>query len=144
MSKQFKFKRKNLRKVYEIPSAVCKELLTLANEALVNCFPEPKDGYAAAVLTEEGNIYQGASYKSDTHTLTMHGEAVALAHAAIHGETKIIAITGPNCHCCKQLIWESALRSGIDVIIIIQEKGKIKKVPISTLMPYPWPEKLGN
>lgn len=77
---------------------------------------------------------------SDTYTLTMHCEATALAHAAIHGEKDIVAITGPNCHMCKQLIYESSLNSGIDVAVIIEEEGDIKQIPISEMMPYAWPE----
>ena len=120
----------------------CQKLLQAAQEALQHTFPKKGEGYAAAVLTKKGNIYVGASYGSDTYTLTMHGEAVALSHAATHGEKEIVAITGPNCHICKQLIYESSLRSGIDTLVIIEEKGKIKQIPISKLMPYPWPDKL--
>ncbi|MBN1263375.1 MAG: hypothetical protein JW991_03375 [Candidatus Pacebacteria bacterium] len=98
-------------------------------------------GFAVAVLTKKGDIYPGVSYNSDTYTLTMHSEAVALVHAALHGETEIIAITGPNCHICKQLIYESSLRSGIDTVILIKEEEGIRQIPISKLMPYPWPEK---
>ena len=71
----------------------------------------------------------------------MHSEATALAHAAIHGETNIIAIIGWNCHICKQLIWENSLRSNIDVMIIAEEDNHIIKEPISSMMPHPWPEK---
>jgi hypothetical protein len=39
----------------------------------------------------------------------MRSEATALANAAIHGEKDVVAITGPNCHICKQLIDERAL-----------------------------------
>jgi cytidine deaminase len=70
----------------------------------------------------------------------MHSEATALAHAAIHGEKDIVAITGPNCHICKQLLWESALRSGIDIQVITEEGTETKMTPISQLMPQPWPE----
>ena len=107
-------------------------------------YPEKGKGYSVALLTKSVNIYTGASYGSDTATLTMHSEAVALAHAANHGETEIVAITGPNCHICKQLIWESSLKSKIDTVVVFTEKGKIKQVPISKLMPYPWPDKDGN
>jgi len=93
------------------------------------------------LMTKSGNIYIGVSYKSDTETLTMHSEATALAHAAIHGEKEIVAITGPNCHICKQLIYESSLCSGIDIVVVIEEDGKIKQIPISKMMPYPWPKK---
>lgn len=125
----------------DLPAEKCKELLERAEKALVNTYPESGKGYAVSLLTKASNIYDGVSYKSDTHTLTMHSEATALANAAIHGEKDVIAITGPNCHICKQLIYESSLRSGIDVLIIIQENDQIKQIPISELMPYPWPEK---
>lgn len=139
MSK-FDFKTVNNKKVYDIPDEVCHELLKRADDNLKNTFPNPGKGYSVSLLTESGNFYEGASYGSDTWTLTMHSEASALAHAANHGETKIIAITGPNCHICKQLIYENSLRSGIDIIVVMEEDGKIKKIPISELMPYPWPE----
>lgn len=128
-------------KVNEIDEKVCREMFMVANKAKENTYPKGRKGYSAAVLTKKGNIYPGVSYCSDTYTLTMHGEAVALAHAAIHGETDIIAITGPNCHICKQLIYENSLRSGINVFVIIEEGEKFKQIPISELMPYPWPEK---
>lgn len=117
----------------------CRELLDRANKALENTYPKA-GGYAVCVLTDKGNIYEGVSYKSDTLTLTMHSEMTALAHAAIHGEKNIVAVTGPNCHICKQIIYESSLRSGIDTLIIMEEKaGEIVQVPISELMPYAWP-----
>ena len=36
----------------------------------------------------------------------------------------------------------SNLRSGIDVVAIIEEDNQIKQIPISKMMSYPWPEKL--
>ena len=128
------------RKVYELTTEECLELLRLGNRAMANTYPKSNEGYAVALMTKTGNIYTGVSYKSETATLTMHSEATALAHAAIHGEKDVVAITGPNCHICKQLIYESSLRSGIDVVVIIEEDNQIKQIPISTLMPYPWPE----
>lgn len=129
---------------YTLTEQECRDLLDKAQEAIKYTFPEPNDGFAVALLTKNSNVYTGASYKSDTHNLTMHSEAVALAVAAQHGETEIIAITGPNCHNCKQLIWESSIRSKIDTLIIIEEEGLIKQIPISEMMPYPWPDKEGN
>lgn len=130
----------NLGKRFELSEDECRSLLEKANKALDKTYPEPNSGYAVALLTSSGSIYEGVSYKSDTYTLTMHSEATALANAAIHGEKEIVAITGPNCHICKQLIYESSLNSGIDVTIVIDEDGEIKQIPISELMPYPWPE----
>jgi len=130
------------KKIYDLSKEECQRLIKAANEAMKNTFPKSNDGFAVALMTKAGNVYTGVSYGSDTGTLTMHSEATALAHAAIHGEKEIIAITGPSCHICKQLIWESSLRSGIDTVEIIEEEGEIKQIPISKLMPYPWPEKL--
>jgi cytidine deaminase len=121
-----------------------REMLVRAEAAKANTYPTSGKGYAVTVLTDKGNIYEGVSYISDTMTLTMHCEMTALANAAIHGEKNIVAITGPNCHMCKQLIWESALRSGIDVQVIMEEDGEIKHVPISSLMQYPWPDAEGK
>jgi cytidine deaminase len=129
---------------HEITDDTARTMLQRAEAAKVNTYPVPNKGYAVTVLTARGNIYEGVSYKSDTMTLTMHCEMTALANAAIHGEREIIAITGPNCHMCKQLIWESALNSGIDIQIIVEDESEIKRVPISNLMPYPWPDGEGR
>lgn len=137
----FKSQMINRKLVYEINEKTCERMFQVAKKAMKNTFPKKNEGFSVAVLTKKGNIYPGVSYGSDTYTLTMHSEAVALAHAAVHGATEIIAITGPNCHICKQLIWENSLRSGIDIVVLIEEKGKVKQIPISKLMPYPWPEK---
>lgn len=130
------------KKIFKLTKRECEILFRSADHALKNTYPNPNKGFAVALMTEQGNVYTGISYQSDTQTLTMHSEATALAHAAIHGETEIVAITGPNCHICKQLIHESSLRSGIDIVVVIKEKNKIKQIPISELMPYPWPDKL--
>ena len=129
---------------YQLSSEECADLITAATKALKFTFPNPGEGFAVALLTDKGHIYTGASYVSDTHNLTMHGEAVALAAAAQQGETRIVAITGPNCHNCKQLIWESSIRSQIDTVVIIKEAGNVKQVAISEMMPYPWPDKFGR
>jgi cytidine deaminase len=126
----------------EVSESQAKAMLLVAREAKANTFPEPGH-YAVAVLTKSGKIYPGVSYKSDTRTLTMHSEATALAHAAIHGETEVVAITGPNCHICKQLLWENAIRSGIDIQVVLEVGGGIQLVPISEQMPYPWPDEDG-
>jgi len=131
-------------KLPEISEQTARQMLKQAEAAKANTYPIANNGYAVTILTAKGNIYEGVSYKSDTMTLTMHCEMTALANAAIHGEKDIIAITGPNCHMCKQLIWESALNSGIDILIVIEENDQIKLVPISGLMQYPWPDAEGK
>lgn len=122
---------------------VAREMFRRAEAAKANTYPDA-GSYAASVLTDEGNIYEGIAYISKTYTLTMHAEATALAHAAMHGEKNVTAVTGPNCHICKQLIWESALRSGIDIQVILSAGDEIEMVPISEMMQYPWPDAEGN
>ncbi len=122
-----------------ITSSQQKEMLALAESARTKTYPK-SGSYGVAVLAESGKMYEGISYISDTYTLTMHSEATALAHASIHGEINILAITGPNCHICKQLIWERSLNTGIDIAVVIEEEGFIKTIPISKLMLYPWPD----
>lgn len=130
-------------KTFPITDDQVKQMLKMADVARAKTYPKP-NAYAVTVLTKAGNIYEGISYNSDTLTLTMHSEATALAHAAIHGEVDIIAITGPNCHICKQLIWEHSLHTGIEIQIVIEEESGYKLVPISEVMPYPWPDANGN
>ena len=129
------------------------QLVEKAVLALQN--PYPKDSpyvYAAAVLTDTGNIYPASNYHSDTHSLTLHAEQSALAHAAAHGEGSIVAIAvtsnekleagqfPPPCHMCKQLLWESRLRSNIPLrIILANSHGETKEVDLDELMPLPWP-----
>jgi cytidine deaminase len=131
------------------------QLIQEAILALKNCYPkDSSSSYAAAVLTESGEVYSAASYASDTASLTLHGEQSTLAHAAAHGEGTIRAMavastehlkagefTAP-CHMCKQLLWESRLRSGVPLLIILANNhGETKEVYIDDLMPLPWPVK---
>ena len=132
------------------------ELIAEAKRALQNCYPKDSAySYSAAVLTNSGNIYSAANYGSFTLSLTLHGEQCALVHAAAHGEDIIEAIavasneklaggefTAP-CHMCKQLLWESRLRSNVPLLIILSNSfGETKEVYIDDLMPLPWPAKL--
>jgi cytidine deaminase len=136
---KFKFRLVNGLKTYEIPKTTIDAIFEAAKKAAPNTFPLP-DKVSSAVLTSKHTIYSGAEYRTDILALSMHAEAVALAHASTHGEAEIIAITGPNCHACKQLLWENAMRFGNDITILIKEDGKIKQIPLSSMMIYPWPK----
>lgn len=131
------------------------QLVREAKAALTNCYPkDSSSSYAAAVLTESGEIYSAASYSSYTLSLTLHGEQSTLAHAAAHGEGTIHAMavasaevlekgefTAP-CHMCKQLLWESRLRSGVPLLLILANNhGETKEAYIDDLMLLPWPAK---
>lgn len=124
-----------------------------ATEALKRSYPkDAKTVYSAAVLTKQGNIYASAHYYSDTFSLTLHGEQAALAHAAAHGEGEIVAIAVTSnepkgtwsypCHMCKQLLWESRLRSGLPMKIInFDQYGRVEEYDLDEIMNLPWPSK---
>ena len=143
----------------EISKEQEEKLIKAAIEGMHNAFTgtnKPDDiRFGAAVLTKSGNVYGSGSYYSDTYSLTLHGEQAALAHAAAHGEYNIvaIAITGntPNepgdsiypCHMCKQLLWESYLRSKLNTkLLLLDEKGIIlERLKLLDIINYPWPAK---
>lgn len=131
-----------------------KKLVDEAKDALGRCYPKDSPHkYSAAVLTANGAIYSAGSYGSFTASFTLYGEQSALAHAASHGEEVVRAIavasneenkqgefTAP-CHMCKQLLWESRLRSGEPLpIILSNDHGETKEVLIDELMLLPWPK----
>lgn len=107
----------------------------------------------AAVLTRKGHIFSSGQYYSDTYSLTLHAEQAALAHAAAHGEYDIaaIAILGNGaaggdevicpCHMCKQLLWESSLRSKRDINIILADtQGRVlERLKLRKIINHPWP-----
>lgn len=130
------------------------KLIDASIKALDNPYAKDyKRIFTAAVLTTHGNIYSAISYYSDTYSLTLHGEQAALCHAACHGEGEILAIaicsnedlspsefTNP-CHMCKQLLWESQLRSGVNMqVILVHKTGEVKEIPLNEMISYPWPE----
>lgn len=136
------------------------DMIEAAKEGLKNAFTgtnrQDDPRFGAAVLTSKENIYSAGQYLSDTLTLTLHAEQAALAHAAAHGEYAIasIACIGNQaacqmsggviypCHICKQLLWESSLRSGLNTeIYILDVYGKVvEKVYLFDIMHKPWPK----
>ena len=120
------YKIVNGLKRYSISNTLTIRLFTEAEKALANSYPHPNQ-VACALLTSSGNIYQGIDYRTQIMSLTMHAEATALANAAIHGDKEVIAITGENCHACKQLLWENAVRFGNDIIVLMKESGRSRR-----------------
>lgn len=134
-----------------------KKLVTAAVAALQNAYI-PAGGtrrFGSAVLTNKGNIYGSGSYFSDTYSLTLHAEQAALAHAAAHGEHKVVAIASVSnedpeknmfchpCGICKQLIFEQWRKNGRDIdVVMANENGEYTVEKISELVPYPWPQEL--
>lgn len=129
------------------------DLVAAAIAALKNAYcGENSVRFGSAVLTESGNIYSSGQYFSDTYTLTLHAEQAALAHAAAHGEHKIVAIAcvsteDPHrekychpCGMCKQLVYESYLRSNATIkVVMANEKGLYETKDINEIINHPWP-----
>ncbi|MBI1971627.1 MAG: hypothetical protein HYS52_02160 [Candidatus Wildermuthbacteria bacterium] len=134
------------------------KLIQSAKEGMKNAFTgtnKPGDfRIGAAVLTGKGSIYSSGQYFSDTYSLTLHAEQAVLAHAAAHGEYDIVAIAvtgneaaGGNdsiypCHMCKQLLWESSLRSKQNTeIILLDEHGNVlERLKLREIINHPWPK----
>ena len=137
------------------------QLIEAAREGVSNAFTgtnKPEDfRIGAAVLTTKRNVYSSGQYYSDTASLTLHAEQAALTHAAAHGEYDIVAIAVTwneaavkdnkdesiyPCHMCKQLLWESHLRSKQNTeIIIVDEHGKmLERLKLLDIMSHTWPK----
>lgn len=140
----------------EIEKRLIKEAINGMNNAFTGTNKPEDMRFGSAVLTKKGNIYSSGQYYSDTLSLTLHCEQAALAHAAAHGEYEIVAIAtvgnppvGPResiypCHMCKQLLWESSLRSKQNTLLILLDKqGNIlEKLNLLDIINYPWPKGL--
>ena len=139
--------------------AAQRELVAAAIAALDNSHPDnpPNLHFGAAVRSETGAIYASSAFWSVTLALALHGEQAALAHAAAHGDRRIIAIACVSsedpegkrfchpCGICKQLMYESAAESGIDMEVLMGNlEGEAFVTRISEINPYPWPDQAGN
>lgn len=136
-------------------------LVVAAEEGLRNAYSKhgkPDDHrIGAAVLTVRGNVYSSGHYYSPTASLTIHSEQAALVHAAAHGEYAIVAVAvtgngkgakdgapGPiyPCHMCKQILWESHVRSGVAMEILCVEDGRVReRIALEKMVgDYVWPK----
>lgn len=141
----------NIKNLTNLEGELIQAAITGMNNALTPNQSRDDSRFGAAVLTAQGNIYAAGQYFSDTYSLTAHAEQAALIHAACHGEYKIIAIAIINnksqdkttnpCHMCKQLLYETYLRSQIEpIILLLDSKGNLKeKVGLLKMINYPWP-----
>ena len=109
------------------------------------------DLLGAAVLTESGNIYQGAYISANVGYLSRHAEDTAIINAVLHQDSDIVAIAivskkdegtdnlCPPCGVCRELIFEYAQKNKHDIdVVMANPNGKYIVKKISELMPYPW------
>lgn len=104
----------------------------------------------AALLTEDGRIYQGANIETSSYSLTICAERTALFSAFIQGERKFkaIAITSdkaaycPPCGACRQVLLDLC---GKDLDVILLDNDNSPKVyKISELIPHSFGEEFLN
>ena len=97
----------------------------------------------AAVETESGEIIGGCNVESSSYGLTCCAERVALFRAIAEGHKyfKTLAVVTENggmpCGACRQVIWDLCKEI---VIQICDEKGEIKTISSSDLLPEPFDE----
>jgi cytidine deaminase len=107
----------------------------------------------AAVLAEDGQVYEGCNVESWVSGLGICAERCAINHAVLHGNKKIreIAIVmeadkhnGPRpCGACLQYIHDFAKQSKTEIIMARAENRKIliETVDVKTigeLLPFPY------
>ncbi|PMB75053.1 MAG: cytidine deaminase [Candidatus Bathyarchaeota archaeon] len=110
-------------------------------------------GVGAAVLAENGKIYEGCNVESWVSGLGICAERCAINHAVLHGNRKIkkvavvIDAKGKNepkpCGACLQYIHDFAENSKIEIVMAKARNGKVlfETVKVKTLeemLPFPF------
>jgi len=122
-----------------------KRLLEAALKAMDNAFVLWGFKVGAAVLAENGQIYEGCNVESWVSGLGTCAERCAVNHAVLHGNRKIeeIAIVMDTkshneptpCGACLQYIYDFVHKSKIKIVMAKVEKGRIlfETVKVKTL-----------
>ena len=119
-----------------------KNLLNCAHSAKKQAHaPYSNFHVGAAILTSDGNIYEGCNIENSSYGLTICAERVAIFKAISSGETsfKAIAIVSddsgftPPCGACRQVLLD--LAGNID-FIMENHKKKTKILKLGTLLPF--------
>lgn len=120
-----------------------KELITLAIQSKEKAIPTYSNfRVGAALLTKDDKVITGSNIENASYGLTICAERVAIFTALHNGERnfKSIAIAADSenfispCGACRQIMMEFC---GPDLdVIMINNKGKNKKVKMKDLLPY--------
>ena len=117
-------------------------MLKKAKEVSQNAYaPYSRFKVGACILTDTGNIYTGCNFENASYGLSICAERNAIGSAVAAGEKKIraIAVYSPaqdNCYpcgACRQVIYEFAFQTGVDVIT--ENNGKLVLTTITELLP---------
>lgn len=101
-------------------------------------------GVGAALLCEDGTIYEGCNIENASYGLTNCAERTAIFKAVSEGQTKFKALAvvadteGPcaPCGACRQVVAEFK----IPIIIMGNLMGNVKIVTIEELLPFSFSE----
>ncbi len=116
------------------------ELISRATKAREAAYV-PYSHYAvgAAVLTENGRIFDGCNIENAVYPLGLCAERVAIFKAVSEGALKIVAIAvvtsngGTPCGACRQTIREFGT---VDTLVIIgTEGGPVRETTLGALLP---------
>ena len=124
------------------------ELVAIANKAKEKSYsPYSKFRVGAALITKDGEIYQGANIENAAYGVTMCAERTAAFTAKLDGveEFSAIAITSdsndyiPPCGACRQVLLELC---GKDLDVhITNGNGDIKTFKLQELLPFSFDDK---
>lgn len=119
----------------------------LAFEAKSKAMPTySKFHVGAALLAEDGKVYNGGNIETSSYSLTICAERTAVFQAIIEGQRKFksIAIASdaedycPPCGACRQVLLDLC---GKDLdVILINAKEEIIKYKITELIPHSFGE----
>ena len=130
-----------------------KKLLEAALKAMDNAYVLWGFKVGAAVLGEDGQVYEGCNVESWVSGLGICAERSAINHAVLHGNRKIkeiAVIMDANtqnepkpCGACLQYIYDFADTSRIKIVMAKAEKGRflfetVKVKILEDLLPFPF------
>jgi cytidine deaminase len=120
------------------------ELIERASSAKEKAYaPYSKFRVGAALMTDDGTIFEGCNVENASYGLTICAERNAAFQAAMHGKLKIVAVAVASdddsfitpCGACRQVIAEFS--NGATEIILTTSKGQYRSVKMSKLFPAP-------
>ncbi|MEM3608914.1 MAG: cytidine deaminase [Candidatus Bathyarchaeia archaeon] len=130
-----------------------KRLLEAALGAMHNAYVLWGFAVGAAVLAEDGEIYEGCNVESWVSGLGICAERCAINHAVLHGNRKIkkVAVvidvnvqSEPKpCGACLQYIYDFAENSKIEIVMAKAKNSKVlfetvKVKALEELLPFPF------
>ncbi len=116
-----------------------KALLKAAFDARERAYaPYSRYHVGAALLTEDGEVFQGCNVENAAYSVSLCAERVAIFKAVSEGHHRLRAIAvvtengGAPCGSCRQVMREFAP----DLIILIaDEQGEVRRTTLADLLP---------